>query len=308
MSLRTINAVHQSRIEPRYRHLAQTLAIFANDDGAEIWPGIHRLTQALGVEERAVREGLHALVENRILVRDGFRHRARRFRFDMERLLSYEPASDHSGTTRRDAARRREASKQPAISAEGDPCTVVQGSSATIEARSLHHGAATPAPPRRDPCTLVPPPLHRGAPDLNDLNDLNEITGADAPGHVQPLHSQEVLPASRSAPQTARDSCATGDETNNPGFVKVGDIYAAIAGRALQRALLEKDETPANLTKHLRNICREEAVAYEDDRLQPALDAARRARDQAARDFFERVRAISPQPHQSTPRKRRGDR
>ena len=83
MSLKIIKAVHDSKIEPRLRHLAQTLAIFANDDGCEIWPGVTTLMKALGVEERAVRADLQALLNTGVLERDGYQRHTRRFKFNL---------------------------------------------------------------------------------------------------------------------------------------------------------------------------------------------------------------------------------
>ena len=202
MSLKVILAVHASRIERRLRPLAQTLAVFANEDGGEIWPGVRTLMQALGLEERAVRAALQALVDIGVLERNGFKRHTRRFRFNLARLASYEPTADRSGAARRDAARRREATRQTTKPARRPtrfakrrrpfekPCTTVQGSGAESVTETLHAGAANPAPACPQPCTVVPLTLHRGAPDLNDLMDPKEVTdssgtGAEAPGRAR---------------------------------------------------------------------------------------------------------------------------
>ena len=111
-----LNAVHDSRIEPRLRHLAVELAIYADDDGREIYPGIQRLMRALGMAERGVRAALRLLITSGVLDRDGYQGHARRYRFNLEHLARYEPPARQA--------------KQPCTPVQGSKrltCTPVQG-------------------------------------------------------------------------------------------------------------------------------------------------------------------------------------
>jgi len=231
VSLKVIAAVHASRIGPRLRPIAQTLAIFANDDGGDIWPGVRTLMQALGLGERAIRDQLQALIDDGLLQPDGFRGHTRRYRFNLERLAHHLPREVKAA--RREAAMRREA--RPEIKAArrratgsgarsvSEPCTVVQGSESVNPARrcrvptdlTLQRGADKHAPPCTEPCTPVPSTLHPGAPDLHDLHDLKRSTGtgADAPGFS---HRVEKTKSPSSAADEPRLSEAEPQRPDDP--------------------------------------------------------------------------------------------
>ena len=93
MSWKVIQAVQASRLEPGLRSLALTLAIHADDAGGNIWPGVRRLQQAIGKQERAVRYALRALIERQVLVPGGLHGHRRSYRFDLAQLAAYTPTT-----------------------------------------------------------------------------------------------------------------------------------------------------------------------------------------------------------------------
>lgn len=284
-----MQAVHLSRIEPRFRHLAQTLAIFANDAGQEIWPGVSTLKQALGVEERAVHEGLQALIDRGVLERDGYRGHRRRFRYNLGKLSGYEPLPERTRAARRDAARQREARKR-VQKTSSQPCTTVQGYPPLPEVGTLHHGAINPAPRCGQPCTTVRPTLHSGAPDLYedpdpyDKNGKNErATGAVAPGLSQ-----------------------TEKEEENPPEEIPFERYAAIATRAIECAVHERDDSIANVKEHFRRLCAQQHLSYDTRTVQKATDAARVAQIKASRKFNDQLKLQIREPAHAPPTRRAG--
>ena len=168
-----ILAVHNSRIEPRLRHLAATLAFFAHDDGSEVRPGMRTLTKALGVSASVVYEGLQALVESHVIKRDGLHGHTRRFKFDLERLANYEPATD----------RTREVWRETVVRPRSQPYAVAEGPAARSIPETLRRGGVNGTPWRRKPSAVADLTLRRGGPDPNDLKDRHDhkYTGADAP-------------------------------------------------------------------------------------------------------------------------------
>ena len=153
-----ILAVFASNLEPKLRHLAQTLAVFANDDGGEMWPGVRALMRATGQKESTVRHGLQALIGTGVLERDGNHGHNRRYRFNLVALANYRARQDTSARAesarRREQARRR-SNQQPCTAVQGsDPqtCTAVQGSNAvTLHNGALPHGARPLTPTCRIP-------------------------------------------------------------------------------------------------------------------------------------------------------------
>lgn len=93
MSVKVQQAVYDSALEHALRPLAIALAFFANDEGGQIWPGIPRLSAMLRSSPRAIHRGLVALLARQILVHDGKQGRARRYRFDLARLVVYRPSA-----------------------------------------------------------------------------------------------------------------------------------------------------------------------------------------------------------------------
>ena len=243
-----IQAVHDSRIDPRLRHLAQTLAYFADDHGRNIFPGVRTLMTALGQEERTVRAGLQDLLATDVLVRDGYHRHTRRFRFDLERLSRYDPPPEHTRAAKREAARRRERERaaqrlETASANPGETCTTVQGSGSVS---TLHSGAGNPALPCRQPCTVVPATLHSAAPDLQDQQDHHELTDVDTSAH-------------------------TNDEgTDEPPF----RVYAAIATAAIACARQDGDSSDGNVVEHFKRLCAEQQLPYDHSIVQKAVDAA----------------------------------
>ena len=112
MSYTVINAVHASKIESRLRHLAQTLAHFAHDDGTSIDPGVKSLMKAMGVADSTVRAGLRALQQSGVLLKVGTRLHTAEFKFNLERLATYEPPLERTRAGWRVAARQREAKRR----------------------------------------------------------------------------------------------------------------------------------------------------------------------------------------------------
>jgi hypothetical protein len=277
VGLTMINAVHQSRIERPYRFLLATLAFHANDeDGGDVFPSATRLAAALGVTETTVRHGLKALIERRVIQYDGFHGHTRRFRVNLEELQRYDPTT----TAKRDRTARpgesepchRQQGSTDEIGVEPDlePCRRQHGCPDGIRAQALSPAATNPVARGHEPCRPRPRTLSPAAStDHQDHQDHQDqkITGADAPGFVNPKYADE----------------------NG----RVADVYTAIAGRALERAVLERNDSAANITKHLQRICVAEAIPYDIERLQAATDAAIRAREQAGSDWIERARTIS---------------
>jgi hypothetical protein len=160
-----ILAVHESRLPRRLRHLAQTLAVFANDAGGDIYPGMDTLAQALGTHHHsAIYAQLRDLQEIGVLHRDGYRRHTRRFKFDVERLSGYVPETELS----------RE-----------KPSTLVEGSEARSGGLTLHRRTLNPPAPHTQPSTSTHLTLHAGAPDLKDLQEDQDQTAAAAAGRSQ---------------------------------------------------------------------------------------------------------------------------
>lgn len=172
MSLQTIQAVHQSRLEPRLRHLAQTLAFYADDQGGQIWPSLSTLANNMGVSDRAVRFGLKALITKGVLERDGFHGHVRRFRFNTDRLATYQRGE--MPETARQFSWRQGGNCVPGSNGQGGNC--VPG---------LRRNAVASNPERsfREPGTQFHLTRNAVSADLHDLQDLHDLkpTGADAP-------------------------------------------------------------------------------------------------------------------------------
>lgn len=295
MSLPVILAVHKSRIEPRLRHLAQTLAIFARrEDGSEIFPGAALLMQAMGVHRRAVQNGLHGLLATGVLVRDGFHGHVRKFRFDLAALAAYEPVARHPRSTSRGATGRR----HPTASRHGDRsgtvhrgaqlndsqlCTTVHPSEPV-----LHKPEPTNCAPRcAEVCTPVRVTVHHGAHDLNDLKDLTKrkITDADASARTH----EEPHPSPTTEPRPS----PTSDDA------KPVPTYDEIATDALTAATRERNVSPGNVAAHFARRCAARGLACDEALTRRALDAAIARRDHAGDRFVEQARVagrITPRP------------
>ena len=159
-----IQAVHDSRIDPRLRHLAQTLAYFADDHGRNIFPGVRTLMTALGQEERTVRAGLQDLLATDVLVRDGYHPTpgasastlngsaamTRRLNTPGPRSVKRPAGANEKGPLSGSKLRRRTQAKPAPLCRVPDrsqPCTVVPA--------TLHYRAANPAQWCRQPCTVL---------------------------------------------------------------------------------------------------------------------------------------------------------
>jgi hypothetical protein len=265
MSLRVILAVHDSSIEPRLRHLAQTLAVFADENGQEIRPGVRTLMKATGHRESLVRHGLQALVATGVLERDGQYGHTRRFRFNLEALARYRPRQDAGGraeSARRREAQRRQASQlsqpEPCTTVQVQPCTVVQGS----EPATLHTGAINPALGCSEPCTTVPLTLHWGATDLKDLKDLNEKNGAGAP-------------------MSSHEDAMTEE---------VRAKYIALAKLAIADANRDRDDSLPTVKTHFKRRCAAEGLHPNSQIVSRAIAEALAARAKSQQQFIEQLR------------------
>ena len=94
MGLRLQRAVLQSTIRPDLRFLAMVLALYADDDGTNIFPALKTLADNLGTTESSVKRKRRALVDAGVLTKDGggFRGRTARYRFNLARLGEKERA------------------------------------------------------------------------------------------------------------------------------------------------------------------------------------------------------------------------
>jgi hypothetical protein len=294
-----IYAVHQSRIDARLRHLAQTLAIFADDEGGNVRPGIDTLQQAMGVKTRAIRYQLQALIDRRVLIRDGFYHRTRRYRFDPDQLAEYHPCTPVHGFAEARPVENVSDPCTPLHTSESDECTPLH----TSKPRRVQPGAATSATPCRDVCNPVPRPVQPGAPDLNDLKDLQDLTtdaGASdfAPEQSKPPKSKppksKRRPARKPSPTTSTNGRETpmDDPTTRPapGF----PVYAAVAQKAFEHAIRERDESDSNVAEHAKVMCARQGIPYDGDVITKAVAAARVVRDKARGEFWDRKRSIGP--------------
>jgi len=231
VSLKVIHAVHASRIEPRLRFLASTLALYATDDGQDIYPGIATLMTATGLAESTIREGLQALVNSQLLVRDGFHGHTRRFRFDLERLAAYVPA-DQTRTEWREA-------RQPYATAEG--------SNAQPNSRTLRHGGGlegtnghgtlrdgvpNPTPWRTEPYATADLTLRHGVVHIESQESQESQereTGAAAPASSEPAEAEDDNP----------EACGTNARSYSPAAAPMPfKVYAAIATQAITNSAL----------------------------------------------------------------------
>lgn len=275
MSWKVIELIHLSKIDPRLRHLAQTLAIFANDDGREIRPGVAKLKQAMGVEEAAVYEGLRKLLQYGLLERDGYHRHTRRFKFNLGAVGAYEPSAERTRAGLRDAARRREANKK--IKAEAEPSTIVQGSESDLPAQTLHVGAGNPAGARTKPYTRALLTLHDGAADLPDLPDRqDEPAKTNLPGAGAPVGSHQEKGSEKNKPAPS--------SSVEPVPFKV---YAAIATRAIDCAVRDRprDDSITNIVSHFKRLCGEQQLPFDSEIVQKATDAAVVAREKVKNKF-----------------------
>src|SRR4051812_9533586 len=95
--------VLESHLDPSLKPPAVVMALFANDDGTRIFPGVDRVAHLLGLTRRAVERQLAALRRQRILVPEakttggrlpGGRGRSVLYRLDVDALpqrRAYEP-------------------------------------------------------------------------------------------------------------------------------------------------------------------------------------------------------------------------
>lgn len=342
MSLNVIHAVFNSRLERVYRPLAIVLAVFADPDGGRVFPGAGTLADALGVTESAVRHHLGALKVRGIVVPVATRgDHTREYAFDLDRLKGYRPtAAAKVKTTNKNrpvTLHARATRARTAATSSRDANRHL-----TLHARASKPARPCQQPCTPMPTNLHARAISDAASlnDLQDLHDLQDLTVADATEHTHTETTETSDSVScrtgsctdseyrRSAPDHSNaEKTKTAETTKTSDFVRVGEIAETIAGpaesqatpdgavgaidlavarRALELAGRELNDRPANVEKHLRALCIERGLPYDAARLQPAIDAAIRSRDAAAREFVERARAITRQPRPTPSRRRRG--
>lgn len=80
MSGRLAMKVMDSGLDPRLKLLANTLALYATEEGDRIFPGVKRLARQLGHTERYVQKCLAKLRAQKILIADAERNKGGRFK------------------------------------------------------------------------------------------------------------------------------------------------------------------------------------------------------------------------------------
>ena len=267
-------AVHESRLEPRQRHLAQTLAFYADDNGGRIWPSNRTLANNMGVSERAVRYGLEALIKKGVLERDGFHGHVRQFRFNAERLAAYQRGDTPSAV--RKFGRRQHPKSGDSVSGSGVaqggngvPGSGAEGGNSVpgSAAQRRHGGSANPAIPFTEHGNGVHRTRQPGSTDLHDLQDHQDhkTTGADAPG--------------RSAEAITR-----GAEPD----------YGAIAKLVIDDAARAGDLSAAALTDRFHQRCAERRLTPDPGLADAALTSALDALKKSKLGFGEALRSVIP--------------
>lgn len=276
MSVHVMKAVYASRLEHRLRLLAVTLASFSpNDDGGEIYPGVTRLMQMLDMEKRAVRAQLHQLIARGVLLRDGYRGHARCYRYDLDRLASYEPRQLDSGARVHGGA--------PLRVHDGAPIETAKG-----------------AQPCRQGCTPVPLRVHARALDPKDPKDLRKRTGADAPecsdeGQTAEKAEEPTAELSRHIPVCGKPEEEPAEEADStPSQVPPFKVYAAIAQRALDISLRDdKSDNVGNIAEHFKILCAKQHLPYGAFITQRAVDAALASRERSKQKFLRELRQVA---------------
>ena len=266
MSLQAQRAIHASQLDPWLRHLAQTLAFYADEHGANIRPGLRTIAQAMGVTERAVRYGLQALIARHILIPAGRYRRLRCYRLDYARLAIYQPqAKPNPGKfTYQQQPRPRPATKEV-----GFLCQEPRHRQSAV-----NDIGDMPSGHRR---YAVSPIL------ISDLNDLNKNTGqcaptpesspvlepgADAPVVPQPEPEERREEPNEEAPIAEPEPDPVFQST--PAFA----VYRGLATDALQLACLERDDRPGNVAEHLKRLCAKQSLPYDVAIIRKAVDVA----------------------------------
>lgn len=289
MSWQIIKAVHESRIEPRLRFLAATLAFHAHDDGTTIHPGISLLTQALGVSESGVREGLQALVNSQVLVRDGYHRHTRQFRFDLERLASYRPAAVSRAAWRATLKPNRATLRHGVGLDDDQPYAMAKGS----ESITLRHGVANPTPRRSEPYAMAATTLRHGVAHIErqERQERQEQTGADAPARSDEKpeeQTEERLGTEGESPANTRGGNFPPPSVNGRIPFKV---YAALASQAVANSLADdKSDDLGNIAEHFKRLCAQQGKPYSATLVQRAVDAAWAAREKERRQFIDNLR------------------
>jgi hypothetical protein len=285
MSLQAQRAVNTSRLEPSLRHIAQTLAVYADEHGANIRPGLRTVAQALGRQKRQVYRGLKALVDRQILIRTGYHHRTRCYRLDLARLAAFQP---------NDRCHVRHLSNRHSEAATGVMGDIRQVSCTTLSASPIlisdlktdlkknrkeptDAGASAPSPERAEP------------EDRNEERASNEGSANILISDVEPLPLD---------PEPLSDLI----RADAPPFA----VYARLAQLALQLAALERDDSFSNVAEHLKTLCAQHGQPYEAEIIRKAVDTAFVMRDRRAQATWTAAREIfaKPQPA-STPHSRR---
>ena len=282
-----MHAVHASRLERRLRHLASTLAFYASDDGGDIYPGIATLMAATGRDKRTIREGLQALVNSQLLIREGLQGHTRRYRFDLDRLAAYTPAQP----TR---LAWRQAHKG---------CATAHPSSLP----RVRHGA--PLQPDSEPakgapfspqgCAAAPLRVRRFARTDSQYSQEQDLTGAAAPASSATAETEVDKPEER--PVTDRHGSMSGapdiETSNSLQVISIEaaplafKVYAAIASQAITNSLRDdQSDDLANITEHFKLLCAKQGKPYSAGIVQRAIDAAWTAREKEKHHFIETFR------------------
>jgi hypothetical protein len=310
MSLNLIDAVYASRIEPRLRFLASVLAKYGNDDGQDIYPGPVQLMTATGQEENTIREGLQALVDSGVLVRDGFHGHTRRFRFDLDRLASYEPSVTTRAAWRANHKPSRNGKpSRPTLRHGGglkdsQPYAMAEGS----DAATLRHGGANPPPRRRQPYAMAAPTLRHGGAHKGRKSESQE--SQKRTGAVAPACADEEKTAEKAEDKTEELLGPAAASPANPA-VQLADhrgngripfkVYAAIATQAVTNSLRDdKSDDLSNISEHFKRLCAAQGKPYSASLVQRAVDAALAALEKSKQDFLENLRrygGVKAMPH-----------
>jgi biotin operon repressor len=98
MGLRLQHKVLRSALPRPLRFLACVLALFAHDNGTDLFPRVNTIAEALGTHRTQVLRGLRALRQLGVLVVErpgGGRHRSTRYRFVAAALPQAQPRDEH---------------------------------------------------------------------------------------------------------------------------------------------------------------------------------------------------------------------
>jgi len=110
MSIRIMDVVFVSQVEPTWKLILLALANFANNDGENTWPSIDTIMEYTSLNERTIQRNIKRMMVKGLLIRDGRGPRGtNRYKINRSAVESYVPevkpeaeeegAYSHSGTT-----------------------------------------------------------------------------------------------------------------------------------------------------------------------------------------------------------------